>query len=250
MTTKFVWNSKEWNMKVKFLIAVVVEIAYAVFTRAWLSGQLEGVYLEIAVSACRLATIAIYWGLFRNLILSRPKAGGTLRHPCLIIGVLVAMAIPFLFQGWSPGGGFGTALVFALTSVVVGLREELLYRAVLINFLQPRIGVAGALICSTVLFVVYHYGALPITWLTITEVTTLSLLMGLIYIRSGSLIAVVAFHSIYDAVWFFGPFPAVPVPDQWRPLFLLSALALVVLWWRFGVASSGQEVAASPHRLT
>lgn len=58
-------------------------------------------------------------------------------------------------------------------------------------------------------------------------------LLALIYTRSGSLFFVVALHSLYDGIWFFGPYLAAPLPDIWRPAFLLAALALVSLWaWR------------------
>ena len=222
----------------KLIIAVALEITYAVVTRTWLRQQFEGAHLELAVSAFRVATIIVYWTLFRDLIQSRPRAPSTLRHPLLGAGIAVALAIPFLFQGWSPGGGFGTALVFALTSFIVGLREELLYRAVLLNVLQPRLGTAGALLCSTALFVVYHYGAQPVMWLVVMEITSMSLLLGLIYIRSGSLLTVAAIHSFYDGIWFFGPFLNPPLQDVWRPAFLVSALALVLAWWRFGTRQS------------
>jgi membrane protease YdiL (CAAX protease family) len=135
-----------------------------------------------------------------------------------------------LFRGWSPGGGIGTALIFALTSFVVGLREELLYRAVLINLLQPRFGVIGALIFSTLLFTVYHYGTWAVSWLIITEIVSMSTILGLMYIYSGSLFAVAMLHAVYDAVWFFGPFIRHPLADVWRPAFLLVGVAFIVLW--------------------
>lgn len=237
-------------MVLKLLAAVAVEVAYAVFTRTWLSEHLGGAQLEVAISACRVATIIVYWSLFRDLIQSRPKVSSSLRHPLLVGGVALALAIPFLFQGWSPGGGLGTALVFASTSAIVGLREELVYRAVLLNLLQPRLGIVGSLLCSTAVFVLYHYGALPITWLTITETTCMSLLLGLIYMRSGSLMLVAAIHALYDGIWFFGPFLANPPQDEWRPLFLLSALALGALWYLTGAQPTVQADAAAPRRLT
>jgi membrane protease YdiL (CAAX protease family) len=140
------------------------------------------------------------------------------------------LAIPFLFRGWDPGGGLGTAVVFALTSVIVGLREELLYRAVLINLLQPRVGLHGAICLSTVVFLLYHYGALPLAALPAIEVVCMSLLLGIIYAYSGSLLFVIALHSLYDGIWFFGPYTTAPLPDIWRLPFLLSGLALIVLW--------------------
>lgn len=231
------------RMRHKLIIAVAIEVTYAVFTRTWLRQQLEGVHLELAISACRVATIVAYWTLFGDLIRSRPNTAATLRHPLLGAGVALALTVPITFQGFLPAGGFGTALVFALTSLIVGFREELLYRAVLLNLLQPRLGTAGALLFSTALFVVYHYGAQPANWLAVTEVTCMSLLLGLIYVRSGSLFTVAAIHAIYDGLWCFGPYLHPSLPNGWRPLFLVPALALVLAWWRFG---SRQSLSAAP----
>jgi membrane protease YdiL (CAAX protease family) len=221
-------------MRHKVIFAIAVELAYVIFTRTWLRQHFDGIGLELTVSAFRVATIVVYWGLFQDLVRSRVKASHTLRHPLLVVSVATALAIPFLFRGWSPGSGLGTAIVFGLTSIVVGAREELLYRAVLLNLLQPRIGVVGALLCSTAIFIVYHYGAQPFTLLWITECTCMSLLLGLIYIRSGSLLTVAVIHALYDGIWSFGPYLNTPVPDVFRPIFLCSALAVSIAWWRFG----------------
>lgn len=107
-----------------------------------------------------------------------------------------------------------------------------MYRAVLINMLQPRVGVLGAILISTVLFLVYHYGALPLAPLPAIEVVCMSLLLGIVYTYSGSLLFVVALHSLYDAIWFFGPYVNPPLPDVWRPAFLFAGVALVVIWAR------------------
>jgi membrane protease YdiL (CAAX protease family) len=221
-------------MRHKVMLATVVEVAYAVFTRTWLRQHFDGVYLELTVSAFRVATIVVYWVLFQDLVRSRTKVPHSLRHPLLVVSVATALAVPALFRGWLPGDGLGTAIVFALTSVIVGLREELLYRAVLLNLLQPRVGVIGALHCSTAIFVVYHYGAQPFNVLWLTESTCMSLLLGLVYLRSGSLFTVAAIHGLYDGIRFFGPYLSTPIPDVWRPVFLCSALAIAVAWWRTG----------------
>jgi membrane protease YdiL (CAAX protease family) len=215
-----------------------------VFTRTWLREHAQGVELELAISALRLVTAVAYWLLFRHLILSRPTRRSSLRSPLVLAGAAAVLAIPFLFRGWSPGGGLGTALVFALTSVIVGVREELLYRAVLINLLQPRVGLAGAVALSTVLFLIYHYGALPVATLPIIEVICMSLLLGIVYAHSGSLVFVGALHSLYDGIWFFGPYLAAPMRDAWRPVFLLTGLMLVLMW----VKQLGHAQTAVPAR--
>jgi len=226
-------------MRTKIVTAIIIEIAYALFSRTWLRQHAQGVELELLISVLRIATIAVYWRLFRDLILSRPRPhAGSLRHPLVLAGTAAALLIPFLFRGWSPGGGIGTAIVFALTSVIVGVREELLYRAVLFNLLEPRVGLIGTVVISTFLFVVYHYGALPIAPRVIAEVAIMSIVLGLIYARTGSLLGVIALHAVYDGIWFFGPYLNPPLPDAWRPVFLLTALVLVCMWlWRIGLPS-------------
>src|SRR5688500_4860135 len=110
-------------MIAKLVTALIIEIAYAVFTRTWLRAHLNGVELELATSAVRLVTAGAYWLMFRDVIMSRPARANALRRPLVLAGVATVLVIPFLFRGWSPGGGLGTAVVFALTSIVVGLRE-------------------------------------------------------------------------------------------------------------------------------
>jgi membrane protease YdiL (CAAX protease family) len=233
-------------MRRRIVAAVIIEVGYAVLTRAWLPQHVSGVELELAISAFRLATAGVYWLLFQDVISSRAKRTHLLRSPVVLTGVAVVLAIPIIFRGWDPGGGLGTAVVFALTSIIVGFREELLYRGILINLLQPRVGVLGAVVLSTVVFLVYHYGALPIAVLPAIEVTCLSLLLGLVYVYSGSLAFVVVLHSLYDGIWFFGPYMAAPPPDVWRLPFLFTGLALVVIWARYippNFSSSGRAEA-------
>lgn len=229
----------------RLLVAALAETGYAVSTRAGLPRLMGGIELELATTAVRLLTIALYWWLFRDLIQNRARIPAFLKRPPVIAGIAVAMAVPCLFQGWSPGGGWGTALVFIATSFVVGLREELLYRAVLLNWLQPRAGTLGALLISIPLFLLYHYGVLPYTVLTVTEMICMSLVLSGVYLRSGSLLAVALIHSFYDAVWFLGPVLAAPLPDAWRPAFLVPAALLVLLaaWGprRFSMTASNPQ---------
>jgi len=224
-------------IRAKVCAAVIIEIAYAVFTRTWLRQHAQGVELELLTSALRIVSAAAYWLMFRELVLGRPLYTASLRHPLVLAAAAAVLATPFLSVGWSPDGGLGAAVVFALTSVIVGVREELLYRAVLFNLLEPRMGLAGTVALSTGAFLVYHYGALPVAPPVIAEVVIMSVVLGLIYARSGSLLVVTAMHATYDGIECFGAYLNPPIPYSWRPAFLLMALVLVFLWlWRVGQA--------------
>ena len=239
------------TLLLKVCIAAIIEIAYAVFTRTWLRNHAQGIELELLTSVLRAGTAIAYWLMFRSVIPSRDRPAGSIRLPLVLLGVATALAIPVLFRGESYGEGMTTAVVFALTSIIVGVREELLYRAVLLNLLEPRVGLTGALLISTALFIVYHYGAMPTTVLSAIEVACMSLVLGLIYVKTGSFVAVVALHSVYDAIWCFGPFLSTPLSDTWRPAFLLAALMFVFMGtWRSGGTQPAAPAAglASPGR--
>lgn len=214
----------------KVVAAAIIEISYALFTRTWLRQHAQGVELELFISAFRVVTIVAYWFMFRDLILGRHTNIATLRHPFILVAMAAALAVPFLFRGWSPGGGFGTAIVYVLTSILVGVREELLYRGVVFNLVEPRAGTVITIVLSTIIFVVYHYGAQPLIPQVIAEIAIMSVVLGLIYSCSRSLLAVMALHSAYDAIWFLGPYLSTPLPDIWRLAPLLTALLFAILW--------------------
>ena len=227
-------------LSAKVVAAVIIEIFYALFTRTWLRQYAQGIELELLISAFRVVTIIAYWFMFRSLILNRRTNTETLRHPFVLIAMAAALAIPFLFRGWSPGGGIGTAIVYVLTSILVGIREELLYRGVLFNLLEPRAGTIITVILSTVIFSAYHLGAVPLFPQVFAEIAILSVVLGLIYSRSRSLLAVMALHAAYDAIWFLGPYLSSPLSDIWRLAFLLTALLFAILWMKNN--QSGDQV--------
>ncbi|HEY5719145.1 MAG TPA: CPBP family intramembrane glutamic endopeptidase [Gammaproteobacteria bacterium] len=213
----------------KLLFAAVAELGYALLTRAWMPEQFDGIALELWVTGARAATAALYWWLFRDLIWSRAPRAGNARRPLCIAAIAVVMLAPVLAGDWAVGD-LATQVVFALTSVVVGLREELLYRGVVQNLLEPRLGWVGAIVVSNVIFTLYHYGAWPFTFLNLLEFFTVGCLVGLLYWGSGSLWLVVAFHAAYDAVWSFTPLLPAPLSQAWGAVLQVAALLLAALW--------------------
>src|SRR6266849_6215436 len=132
-------------------IAVLVEVGYAVVTRAWLAHHGNAVERELLVTAVRAATIPIHWALFRDVIRSRVPRRGTRRHPLLACGIILVLLAPAL----TDEEGLATLtlrLLFTATSVVIGVREELVYRGVLQNLLERRLGWIGAIAVSNVMF--------------------------------------------------------------------------------------------------
>lgn len=213
----------------KLALAVVLEVAYALSTRVWLKHYFEGTELELYTTGIRILTAASYWLLFRELIWSRTPRLGPRRHPLFVGGVVLVLLVPVIVGDWKLSGQ-SMEIVFALTSVVVGFREEILYRGVLQNVLQRRTGWIGAILLSNVIFTFYHYGAWPFTLHNVLEFFLVGSSLGFIYYGTGSIWLAIAVHSIYDALWSFSPLIAQPLARSWGTWIELLAFALLALW--------------------
>ena len=213
----------------KIPLAVVLELAYALGTRVALKPLFEGIELELYTTALRLVSAGCYWLLFRDLLRSRTPQLVRARHPLFALGLAPLALVPVLVGDWGVEGRTAQA-VFALTSVIVGLREEILYRGVLQNLLERRAGWLGAIVLSNVVFTLYHYGAWPFTADNLAEFFLVGCAMGFIYAGTGSLWPAVAAHAIYDALWSFTPILAPPLAKSWGMGLELLAFVLLALW--------------------
>jgi len=216
----------------KIALAVALELAYVLGTRIGLKSLYEGIELELYTTAARLVSAGCYWILFRDLLRSRAPRLSSSKHPLFALGMLLVALVPVLVGDWGLPDR-ATQVIFALTSVVVGLREEILYRGVLQNLLEPRAGWFGAIVLSNIVFTLYHYGAWPFTPDYVLEFLLVGGAMGLIYAGTGSLWLTIAAHSIYDALWSFTPILAPPLAKGWGMGLEALTFVLLALWaWK------------------
>ncbi|MBC7368279.1 MAG: CPBP family intramembrane metalloprotease [Undibacterium sp.] len=118
------------------------------------------------------------------------------------------------------GSNGSTSYLFAATSVVVGLREELAYRGILQRILAQRPGVVDGLLMSNVGFVLYHRGVQPFTLLYVFQIFLCGMMLGFVYRISGGIKLVVSLHAVYDAIDSSSPYFRPRLPD------LVSTLVL------------------------
>ena len=122
-------------MTLRLTLACILEVGYAVITRAWLPSHADGIPLELLTSGFRVVTIGAYWLLFREVIRSRRALLSVRRDPFLVGGVAAILLVPVLVGDWRLPD-FPTKVVFGLTSIVVAIREEFFYRGVIQNCLN------------------------------------------------------------------------------------------------------------------
>lgn len=217
-------------MGIRLGMAALVELIYALTTRVWLPQHFSGTTLELAVTAGRLVSLAIFFLLFRQLILGRTSNLAVARDPRTVITVGLLLISPVLIGNYSLPD-LTTQMVFAITSVAVALKEEFLYRGVLQNLLERRFTLLRAIVLSNIVFTLYHYGAQPFTFWNLTEIFCAGCILGLLYAATGSMALVVGLHAVNDAIWSFTPLMATPLPRPMGSAILLSALIFYAMWY-------------------
>jgi len=221
------------SLKQRLLLIVVVEILYMAGTRLaihYLSA--ESFASELTRTALRIATALIYWQLMKNVILSKTAAFDKTRIAVLITGLLLFFSIPVLVGNYRLNPSL--ALLFAVTSIAVAIKEEFLFRGIMQNLLQTRFGALRAVLYTSVIFTAWHIGTWnPDVW-TFGHIFLASLVLGLVYIRSGSILAVIALHALYDALFSFTPLINTPLNQNWGFAPLILAVAAVYYWAKTG----------------
>ncbi len=213
----------------RLAVAALVELTYALTTRVWLRAHYEGIELELLTTAGRLVSLLIFFLLFRKLILSRQPNARRALHPLAVCAVSLLLLTPVLIGSYALSS-ITAQIVFAATSLVVALKEEVLYRGVLQNVLESRLGVLWAIALSNVAFTLYHYGAQPFTAWNLTELFLTGCLLGLLYVATGSLLLAVAVHAIDDVIWSFTPILKSPLPKPVGSALVFIAVGLCAMW--------------------
>lgn len=229
------------GLRGRLALVVLVEALYMAASRGvqahfgWSS--IEGEFLRTAM---RIATAAVYWGLFRELILARAPNLAVLRGPLPLAGLLLFVSIPVLVGNY--GLDRQLAALFALTSIPVAIKEELLFRGIAQNLLEARFGAAKAVGFASAIFTAWHIGVVEPSVAGFVQIFLASVVLGVVYLRSRSLMAAIAMHAAYDALFSFSPLLPKPLGEAWGLAPLLGSAALLLLWaWR----DRGQSAAST-----
>jgi membrane protease YdiL (CAAX protease family) len=184
---------------------------------------------ELFRTPLRLLVILIYWRLLRSFIKSATITASSLFPPPLLLPIALFMSVPLLVGDLSYMT-LTTKVVYAITSVVVALREEIAYRALIQSLLAKRYGNLTAILVTTVLFTAFHIGVIPLSLFAYGQVVIASLFLGIIYARTQNLWLVVWLHTLYDALWSLTPVLSPPLPYSIGLAVLLVSLLFVARW--------------------
>jgi membrane protease YdiL (CAAX protease family) len=124
--------------------------------------------------------------------------------------------------------------IFALTSIAVGIKEEIAFRALIQNLLVPRIGRAHAIFVTMSLFILFHVGVVPPLRQVYIHIALAGLFFGLVFEFTQRLWLVIALHALFDAVLaLLCTLPFHRERSALGFLLLLGALVSAAFWrWR------------------
>ena len=215
------------SLAFKLILTLLLELVYAVATRAWLPSWFHGVRLELLISAGRALVAGIVWMLFRDSLLAQNGRAEHQQYP-LVLAAATALFLEAILVGNAGLDGRPLRGTFAATSFVVGVHEELVYRGVLQNLLLARTNLPFSLLLSSLCFTLYHFGAQPLNPLNFLYIFLTSCTLGLIYERTRSLGIVIGIHAIVDALFSFSPFLHPPWPPLFGDYIVLVALLMAL----------------------
>jgi membrane protease YdiL (CAAX protease family) len=121
-------------------------------------------------------------------------------------------------------------LVFALSGITAGFREELFYRGIVQNSLQKKYHYRTALLVSCVLFTlshiqyIYHGQTMAVMLISLAGI-----IFGSIFIYTKSIVFVGAVHSLYDALLSVNISPVRLNNEAGLPVLLLITLLFLMV---------------------
>lgn len=212
--------------KQRLFMVAVVEVVYWTGTRIALQHfKWDSIEAESIRLALRCSTALIDWLLCRGLIASRVLIPGAYRHPVLVLSfALFLLASATTLHPKLPPA---FALLFGVGSIAVALKEEFLFRGIVQNLLRSRFGDARSVFVTSIVFTAWHYGVVPASSWPFIQIFMAGTILGFIYVRTGSIWAVVVLHALYDAMFAIPNLVTSAHGNGFAFLELLTALALV-----------------------
>ncbi len=218
------------NKKKALIILIIAEIIYVVIS-TFLSFSPDVLMGEVFRNIARVFSIIIlsyfYFLYFKDSFKAKKENRSHLILYLLSLVALFLFPITIKTDGLE---GNSTKILFALTSFIVGVREELFYRAIVQNSLSKKMKKFGSVILTSIFFTFYHLSYfINLDFIAIVEAFLVGIVIGVIYYNMRSLLMVIMIHSFYDVLWSF--VPIIPfLPDYVAIVLLIISVSLIILW--------------------
>lgn len=218
-------------MKKIILSAAILEISYLAlsFALAQIYGQwsYEG---ELIRAGLRVISILFYGYVYQKYFYN---AKHSFKPKELLAPQFSAAILLFLFFGFAYTNAENEPLlwqvVFAISGITAGLREELFYRGIVQTALQKKYDYKIALLTTTLLFTLSHvqyiyYGQIRGLML----IAFAGIIFGSIFIYTNSIVFTAVIHGLYDAALSINLIPFRLSDEIVLPLLFLIMLVFLI----------------------
>lgn len=195
------------NNKKTLQLLVIFEIIYVLFSTAFSLIYRNDLFNgEINRSIIRLISLLIYLYFFKTINKDNSKAHISIINVVFItLSLILLMLFPLLFQNSSFTGLLN--FIWFASSFIVGFREEIFYRGFIQYSLSKSKSIIASILLTSLIFTSYHVIFLIWgQWFTLVQIFIWSLIIGIIYYKTKSIVFVSLIHGVYDAIPFVTPF--------------------------------------------
>jgi membrane protease YdiL (CAAX protease family) len=215
------------NIKKIIVFAALLELIYLSlsFALAQQYGQwsYEG---EIIRTALRIISILFYAYIYQHYFYKPTDHFETknILTPQLITSLVLFLLFAIVYTNAEHETG-KWQLVFAISGITAGLREELFYRGIVQQTLQLQFNPKIALTVATLLFTLSHVQYLYYSQFNgLMLIACAGIIFGSVFIYTGSIVFTACIHALYDVL-----ISVNIVPFRLGNAFQLPLLALIVL---------------------
>lgn len=219
--------SKNAAPRAYFAFALAAECVYLTGRTVILPFFESEVSKELAITSWRVPFVLLYAWILFSIVGNSERTRGPPSHPLLWAAIVLSLLAGPPAWGYVPLDS--TVIVFIFTAPIIAMREELFFRGILQSALEKVLHPVVAILVTVAVFVASHIGMQDLNAYTISALTGLGLLCGVIYQRTRNLWVVVLVHTFFDCI---GQLP--PLETLTPPLVLLgNAIAIVggIVWW-------------------
>jgi membrane protease YdiL (CAAX protease family) len=241
-------------MKKVILFCAILEITYLTlsFAIAEIYGQWS--YMgEIIRTGLRIISIVFYGYFYQKCFYNTNHSAKAkeILAPQFIAAIVLFLLFAVLYTN-AENETLMWQLVFVISGIIAGLREELFYRGIVQQSLQMKYGYKIALPAATLVFMLSHiqyiyYGQTGGLML----ITLAGIIFGCIFIYTGSIIFAAIIHGLYDAILSVNIVPfrlsnslVIPI------LFLIMLAFLLIINKKFYSAGQADNADDSNFRIT
>lgn len=218
-------------MKKVILFCAILEITYLTlsFAIAEIYGQwsYQG---EIIRTGLRIISIVFYGYFYQKYFYNaNHSVKAEILTPQFIAAILLFLLFAVAYTN-AENETLMWQLVFAISGIIAGLREELFYRGIVQQSLQMKYDYKIALPVATLVFMLSHiqyiyYGQTGGLML----ITLAGIIFGCIFIYTGSIIFTAIIHGLYDAILSVNIVPFRLSNSLVIPILFLIMLAFLII---------------------